>query len=75
MRRKDMVGKFDQFSAERRRMVAKNTNNNRKALDRFDAQAAKDRAKVVNRNSSGYEKIAATAKARQCSAVRTGGQW
>ena len=75
MKKKDMVSKFDQLSAENRRMVAKNTNNNKKALDRFDAQASKDRAKVVKRSSSGYDKIAETAKDRQRSAVRTGGQW
>ena len=75
MRNKDIVGKFDQLSAENRRMVAKNTNNNNKALERFDAQAAKDRARIASRSSSGYDKIAATAKARQRSAIRTGGQW
>lgn len=75
MGKKDLVGKFDALSAENRRMVAKNTNNNKKALDRFDAQAAKDRAKVVNRSSSGYGKIVEGEKVRRRSAVRTGGQW
>lgn len=75
MAKKDLVGKFDELSAENRRMVAKNTNNNQKALDRFDAQAAKDRAKVVGRSSGSYGKIVEGEKTRRRNAVRTGGQW
>ena len=71
----ERAAKLAELIEENRRMVARSTNGNEKAMARYDELSRRTQQREAGKTADDSERIKQDEQRRRQRAVRTGGQW